>query len=281
MVDRSFKIGVFDSGAGGLTVLKELVKAMPHCSYLYFADSANCPYGNKPQDEIVALSTRITRFLLSKGCDLIVVACNTATAAAIDHLRASFGVPFVGMEPAVKPAAIRTKTNSIGVLATAGTFKGRLYKETSKRYAAEVAVCYQVGEGLVELVEQGKAESDEADALLRKYVDPMLVRGIDELVLGCTHYPFFIPALRRILPSSVEIVDPSPAVAKQAVRLLNGVSIAGCNSRSHEPSVAFYSSGDTAVLQSLVYVLEQKYDVLFDLPTFEAHVDLSAFTHLP
>ncbi len=274
MIDGALKIGVFDSGSGGLTVLKELVKAMPQCSYIYFADTANCPYGNRPQSEIIDLSTRITRFLLSKGCDLIVVACNTATAAAIEHLRATFSVPFVGMEPAVKPAAIRTRTNSIGVLATAGTFNGRLYKETTKRYAADVKVCYQVGEGLVELVEQGMADSVESERLLNSYLEPMLQSGVDELVLGCTHYPFFIPILKRILPSSVEIVDPSPAVARQAVRLLNDLNISGHYGCSNEPFVAFYSSSETTVLEKLAALLETSYDVKFKSPTFEANVVL-------
>lgn len=275
MVDGTLKIGVFDSGTGGLSVLKEIVKALPQCSYMYFADTANCPYGNKPQCEIIELSVRITRFLLSKGCDLIVVACNTATAAAIDHLRANFSVPFVGMEPAVKPAAIRTKTNSIGVLATAGTFNGRLYKETTKRYASDVTVCYQVGEGLVELVEKGMADSVEAEQLLRSYVEPMLKKGIDELVLGCTHYPFFIPILKRILPHAVEIVDPSPAVARQAVRLLKGLNISGCYDCPEEPFVAFYSSADIAVLEKMAATLEADYNVTFKSPTFEANVGLS------
>ncbi|RPH33939.1 MAG: glutamate racemase [Bacteroidales bacterium] len=250
-------IGVFDSGAGGLSVLKALVKELPNESFIYFADSANCPYGSKPKDEIIALSSAITDFLISMGCKVIVVACNTATAAAIDWLRENYSVPFIGMEPAIKPAALNTKSKSIGVLATAGTFKGRLYIETSHKYASDVNVCYQVGEGLVELVEQGIENTHEAEDLLLKYVKPMLECNIDQLVLGCTHYPFFKPLLEKILPPNVEIIDPSPAVAKQVLKVLVENQMLLDNSVDSTYHT-FYSSGSTDVLKVLVSKIEEE-----------------------
>lgn len=265
-------IGVFDSGVGGVTVLAELVKLMPTHSYAYFADSANCPYGPKDKTEIIRLSERITNFLLSKGASLVVVACNTATASAIDYLRSNFSLPFVGMEPAVKPAALSTKTNSIGVLATAGTFNGRLYRETSQKYAANIKVNYQVGEGLVELVEQQKATSDNAKSLLKVYINPMLNDNIDHLVLGCTHYPFFIPLLKDILPKSVIIVNPAPAVAKQAQRLVTDGNIFSTN---ESPSkVEFFSSGSIEVLQNLVNETELLHNIVFQGKSFNPNISL-------
>lgn len=245
-------IGIFDSGAGGLTVLTELVKIMPNERYIYFADTANCPYGSKPAEEIIHLSDRITQFLLSKGCKVVVVACNTATAAAIDHLRSSYNIPFIGMEPAIKPASQNTKTKSIGVLATAGTFKGRLYIETSRKYAADVNVCYQVGEGLVELVESGKADSTEAEQLLHRYVDPMVDCNIDHLVLGCTHYPFLKSTLEKILPSNITIVDPAPAVALQTKRVADNQGLLCKENPMNSTIIEFYSSSNTDILKNLI-----------------------------
>ncbi len=260
-------IGVFDSGAGGLSVLKELLKELPNESFIFFADSANCPYGSKSKDEIIALSSAISNFLISEECKVIVVACNTATAAAIDWLRENYTIPFIGMEPAIKPAAINTKTKSIGVLATAGTFKGRLYIETSHKYASDVNVCYQVGEGLVELVEQGKINSTEAEELLMKYIKPMLDCNIDQLVLGCTHYPFFKALLFKLLPDNVEIIDPSPAVAKQVSRVLSDKGLNNSrseNSRHH----TFYSSSNIDVLKELVDNIENEIEYNLQNKTF-------------
>lgn len=245
-------IGVFDSGAGGISVFQELVKLLPNESFIYFADSANCPYGAKPQSKIIDLSSTIVNFLIDKKCKVIVVACNTATAGAIDWLRKNYKIPFIGMEPAVKPAALNTKTKCIGVLATAGTFKGRLYIETSRKFASDVNVCYQVGEGLVELVEQGKMNTPEAEVLLRTYIMPMLDCNIDQLVLGCTHYPFFKPLLKKILPSGVDIIDPAPAVAKQTLKILQEGQL--LNERTHTPpTFQFYSSDNISVLKKMVF----------------------------
>jgi glutamate racemase len=254
-------IGVYDSGAGGLTVLKELVRILPTQSFIYFADTANCPYGPRGKDEIIKISTQITNFLISKGSCIIVVACNTATASAIDHLRVNYKIPFVGMEPAVKPAAISTKTKAIGVLATEGTFNGRLYKETTTKYAKNINVIYEVGNGLVELVEQGKSNSKEAKTLLEKYIRPMLNQNIDHLVLGCTHYPFFIPVLKEILPKSVSIINPAPAVAKQTQKVF--FDLYGITSDNNPPFINFYSSGNTETLKQLVKEIEDQDGIKF------------------
>lgn len=243
-------VGIFDSGAGGLSVLSELVKQLPHESFIYFADSANCPYGPKPPGRIVELSNRIVRFLLGKGCKTIVVACNTATAAAIDFLRSTYSVPFIGMEPAIKPASLNTRTKSIGVLATAGTFKGRLYIETSRKFATDVNVCYQVGEGLVELVEAGKACSSEAEELLAKYIGPMLDCNTDHIVLGCTHYPFLRPTLERMLPDGITVIDPAPAVARQTAKVLTENNLLAPPQGS--PRIELYSSGSANTLKNLM-----------------------------
>ncbi|QKG79002.1 glutamate racemase [Tenuifilum thalassicum] len=244
-------IGIFDSGAGGLSVLSELVKKMPNERFVYFADTLHCPYGSKPADKIIKLSDNITKLLISKGAKLIVVACNTATAASIDYLRSNYSIPFIGMEPAIKPASLNTKTKSIGVLATAGTFKGRLYIETSKKYASNVNVCYQVGEGLVELVETGKANSPEAEELLHRYVDSMIDCDIDHLVLGCTHYPFLIPTLKKIIPDTINIVNPAPAVAAQAYRVAKSNNLL-CNQLSTQTRIDFYSSAKLDIIKQLV-----------------------------
>jgi glutamate racemase len=225
-------IGVFDSGAGGLSVWKELVKTMPSEDYFYISDAAYCPYGRKSKEMILERASAITRFLIERGAEIIVVACNTATAAAIEGLRQSFDIPFVGMEPAVKPAAALTKTGVIGVLATHGTLQGSLYKATSEKYARrkEVKIIEEVGDGLVELVEGGDTQSPEAEALVKKYIDPMIEAGADCVVLGCTHYPFLEPIIRKVSSDKLIVINPAPAVAKRARQLLDKVRRNGIGS---------------------------------------------------
>ena len=220
-----FMIGVFDSGSGGLSVWKELVKLMPSEDYYYISDAAYCPYGPKSKEMVVKRATAISEFLIERGAEIIVVACNTATAAAVSDLRKSFDIQFVGMEPAVKPAAALTKTGVIGVLATQGTFKGSLYLATSERYALRrnVKIIERVGEGLVELVESGKMDSPEAEQLVKKYIDPMLEAGADCVVLGCTHYPFLEKVIRKVAYDRLNVINPAPAVAKRARNLLEKV----------------------------------------------------------
>lgn len=255
-------IGVFDSGVGGLSVWRELVKILPNEDIIYVADSANCPYGNKSEDEITSLSRRIVSFLLQKKCKLVVVACNTATAAAIDYLRTNFEIPFVGMEPAVKPAALNSSTGVVGILATAGTFKGRLFNETKGRFASSVNVIERIGDGLVDAVESGITDSEGVRQLLRTYIQPMLDANVDHLVLGCTHYPFLIPQIKEITQDRVTIIDPAPSVARQADHLLceNGIK----NRDKKEPSYSFYTTGNATTLRRMLeglgvkeYSLEQ------------------------
>lgn len=217
---RNSPIGVFDSGVGGLSVFHALRELLPNEDIIYVADQAFAPYGKRTKSEIQNRSEIISEWLIAKGCKLIVVACNTATTNAIAHLRESFSVPFVGIEPAIKPAALGSKTGVVGVLATEGTLSSELFQTTAQDHAKDIDVISQIGHGLVALVESGKATSLEAERQLQNDLAPMLEKPIDHLVLGCTHYPFLRQALGRILPKNVTIVDCSNAVAKQTHRLL-------------------------------------------------------------
>ncbi len=249
----SSPIGVFDSGIGGLSVWNELVREIPGVPVIYVADSANAPYGTKSKSFITGRSRAITKFLISQGCNLIVVACNTATGAAISTLRKEFDIPFVGVEPAVKPAAMESRTGHIGILATAQTFKGEHFKRSIKLYGGSVEVHERVGTGLVELVESGKVDSPETRALLASYLLPMVEKGIDQLVLGCTHYPFLIPVIREILPTGINVIDPAPAVARQTRKVaeMNG----GVNPVAGAADYSFYTTGDPAQLRVAISAL--------------------------
>jgi len=213
-------IGVFDSGVGGLSILEALTALLPNEYFYYYADTKHCPYGPRPAQEIIELSSNVVDFFLEKGCKMVVVACNTATAAAIDYLRSTYSIPFVGLEPAVKPAAKLTKTGHVGILATQGTFQGRLYKETSQQYAGNVTLHLQVGHGLVEAVEEDRIDTAATRNLLNSYLQPMLEEGVDQIVLGCTHYPFLIPVIEELVAGKASIINPAPAVARQVVRVL-------------------------------------------------------------
>ena len=213
------RIGIFDSGIGGMSVLMDLRRLIPAADFVYYADNANCPYGKRSPEWIRERAEQISRELISEGCELIVVACNTATAAAIAYLRERFNIPFVGMEPAVKPAAALTHSGVIGVLATAGTLSARKYNDVKDRYAEGVKVVEHVGEGFVELVERGELSGERAEALVRASLQPLLDAGADTVVLGCTHYPFLLPLMRRI--ADVHYVNPAPAVARRTLALLS------------------------------------------------------------
>jgi glutamate racemase len=232
---------VFDSGLGGLSILREIRRQLPAEDVLYVADQAHVPYGPRPLGEVRRFSEGITRFLLEQQARLIVVACNTASAAALKHLRATFpGVPFVGMEPAVKPAAQSTQTRAVGVLATPATFQGELFASVVERFAAGVRVFEQTIPGLVERIEAGELDRPATRELLQRAVGPLLERGIDTLVLACTHYPFVIPLLTEIAGPGVQIIDPSPAIARQAARL----SAASASGADRSGDVAFFTTGD-------------------------------------
>lgn len=208
--------GFFDSGFGGLCILEAFLRECPGEPFVYIADNANCPYGNKSQPEIVAIAERLTKELIARGCNPIVLACNTATAQAIDFLREAYPeINFVGLEPAIKPAALSSRSGVVGVLATRGTFAGRLYRATSCRYAGNVKVITQVADDWVELVERGVTDGPEAEKAVADKILPLLAAGADRLVLGCTHFPHLRPVIERLAAGRAEVVDSSLAVARQ------------------------------------------------------------------
>lgn len=213
-------IGFFDSGVGGSSIWQEVLQLLPNENSIYLADSKNAPYGEKPVNEIIALSKKNTELLVKLNCKLIVVACNTATTNAIDFLRATYKIPFIGIEPAIKPAALNSQTRFIGILATKGTLSSGLFSKTSELYSSNIKIVEVVGAGLVELIEEGKQDSAEIEVLLRELLKPFLMAKIDYLVLGCSHYPYLIPKLKEMLPESVKIIDSGEAVARQTKRIL-------------------------------------------------------------
>lgn len=243
-------IGIFDSGIGGTSIWKEIQKLLPNENTIYLADSKNAPYGAKSKEEILEFSIKNTELLLQKKCKLIVVACNTATTNAIDYLRANYKVPFIGIEPAIKPAALRTKTKKIGILATKGTLSSSLFHSTSKMFAEGITVLEQEGTGLVELIEAGEINSKTTTELLKRYIDPMLAEDIDCLVLGCTHYPYLIPVLRKLLSQRITIIDSGEAVARQtnAILIKNQLLAEEGSSTNY----MFFSNSNVEVLKGLV-----------------------------
>lgn len=249
-------IGLFDSGIGGTSIWKEIHALLPHEDSIYLADTKNAPYGQRGKQEIIDLSFKNADFLLAQGCKIIVVACNTATTNAIEELRAAYNVPFIGIEPAIKPAAIHTKTNAVGILATQGTLSSELFNKTVAGFK-NVNVIEQVGHNLVPLIEGGKLESDEMSELLKKYLKPMVDVNIDYLVLGCSHYPYLIPQIKNILPESVTIIDSGEAVARQTRQVLQSHNL--LNAANHTGTQVFYTNADPTVLDA---ILENKYTVL-------------------
>ena len=241
-------IGVFDSGVGGTSIWKEINNLLPNESIIYLADSKNAPYGEKSKEQILQLSIKNTELLLQKECKLIVVACNTATTNAINYLRENYNIPFIGIEPAIKPAALKTKTNSIGVLATRGTLSSELFSKTSDLFASGVKVIEQYGDGLVPLIEADKINSSKMKDLLAKYLQPMIDAKVDYLVLGCTHYPYLIPEIRKILPETVQIIDSGEAVAKQTNAVLIANNIENKAYKAF-PTLKFYSNTDSNLLK--------------------------------
>ena len=261
---RNNKIGIFDSGVGGLSVWKEIIKILPEESTIYYADSYNCPYGTKTQQEVIQLSKRIVDFFIEQDVKLIVVACNTATAAAIDYLRDSYKIPFVGMEPAVKPAALNTKKGVVGVLATEGTLNGRLFNETTEKWASDIRVEVQVGKGFVELVEAGDLHSENTKSVVKKVIRPLLDKGIDQLVLACTHYPFLCENIKAISNEhQLNIINPAPAVANQVKNILQQQRLLSLNTKLTRHH--FYSSGNLKTIKMLVDTIDSNLDCQFDV----------------
>ena len=218
-------IGLFDSGTGGLSVFREIRRILPDEKYIYYSDNAHCPYGDKSKEYIIGRAKEISSFLIGEGADIIVVACNTATAAAIATLRQEFPVKFIGMEPAVKPAALSTRTGVVGVLATAGTLKADKYLNTREKFSEGVKVVEHVGHGFVELVESGILTGPKAEETVRESLKPLLEEGADRIVLGCTHYPFLresiIKTAHELFPErDVEVIDPAPAVARHLLEVM-------------------------------------------------------------
>ncbi|MGO4820431.1 MULTISPECIES: glutamate racemase [unclassified Flavobacterium] len=241
-------IGIFDSGIGGTSIWKEIHQLLPQEKTIYLADSKNAPYGQKSKVEIIALSIKNTEILLEMNCKLIVVACNTATTNAIKELREKYDVPFIGIEPAIKPAATNSKTQTIGILATQGTLSSELFYTTAQKFQS-TKIVEQVGHGLVQLIEDGKINSPEMDQLLHSYLTPMIEANIDYLVLGCSHYPYLIPQIRKILPNNIQIIDSGEAVARQTLNLLKD-QVGFTTETSNNP--IFYTNTEAAVLKSII-----------------------------
>ena len=256
MVTERFEpvtIGVFDSGIGGLSVLKAINQQLPALNIIYLADQAHVPYGSRPLAEVQRFAREITRLLIAEGANMIVVACNAASAAALHYLRDVFSeIRFVGMEPAVKPAAEKTHSGVVGVLATPATFQGALYASVVERFAGGVTILQDTCPGLVNEIEKGKADSPVVYSILESTLQPMLQRGADTIVLGCTHYPFVIPVIQEITGPDVRVINPAPAIARQVEHLLfeEGIDIPALK---HQKGWRRYiTTGDSADLEIML-----------------------------
>ena len=251
-------IGIFDSGVGGLSVFREIRKILPEERYIYYSDNAHCPYGEKSREYIIDRARAITDFLISKGADIIVVACNTATAAAIKTLREEYPICFIGMEPAIKPAAAITETGVVGVLATAGTLKADKYRDTKGRHAEDVLVVEHIGQGFVELVESGETSGSKAEATIMESLEPLLDAGADTIVLGCTHYPVLSETIAKVSASlapnrHITIIDPAPAVAKHLHDIMTEKQII----KREGYELSLHASGNDTVLTAFAASVTQ------------------------
>ena len=244
-IPTSSPIGIFDSGIGGLSIWKEIQKILPNESIIYLADSINTPYGEKSNEEIIDFSVKNTELLLKMGCKIIVVACNTATTNAITFLRKKYNIEFIGIEPATKPAALTTQTGKIGVLATKGTLKSDLFISTSDPFRKELEIIETEGKNLVKLIEKG--DINDTKDLLEQYLKPMVEKGVDNIVLGCTHYPFLIPVIKKIIPDTIKIIDSGEAVAKQTKRILENKNL--INKTNCGVDYQFYTNGQLKTLR--------------------------------
>jgi glutamate racemase len=260
-------VGVFDSGVGGLSVLREIRRELPGEHLLYVADSAHAPYGDKPAELIEARAIAIIEFLVSQRVKAIVVACNTATGVAIQMLRAKFSLPIIAMEPAVKPAVTHTKSGVIAVLATSRTIASDNFAKLHERFGANVQILMQACPGLVEQVEAGDLSGKKTRSLIEQYIAPLLARGADTIVLGCTHYPFLAALIREISGPEVAIIDPSAAIARELRRRLESASLLSTGDRAG--SEQFWSSAQSDTTRAVISQL------------WEADVDLLYLPHVP
>ena len=249
MINTNSPIGFFDSGVGGTSIWKEVITRLPKEHTIYLSDSKNAPYGEKSKEQIIALCKKNTEFLLQKNCKIIVVACNTATTNAIDYLRSNYNIPFIGIEPAIKPAALNTKTKKIAILATKGTLNSTLFEKTSSFINKDIEMHETIGKGLVELIEDGKLNSKEITSLLSSYLKPMVANDIDSVVLGCTHYPYLIPQIKKIIGDQIKIIDSGEAVARQTQAILTKYNIANTQNNTQH---IIYTNKDTAILKNLL-----------------------------
>jgi glutamate racemase len=246
---NNFPLGLFDSGIGGLSIYNEIKNSIPNESTIYIADNLNAPYGKKTESEIIQLSIKNTQKLVDLGCKLIIVACNTATTNAIEVLRKKFNIPIVGIEPAIKPAMLETKSNNIGVLATEKTLSSNLFLKTSDRFSKGINIHEQIGFGLVEIIEENGINEELLIPKLREYVEPMLEKNIDHLVLGCTHYYYLMYLLKKILPNGVKILDSSRAVTKRVKNLLKDYNI---DSNTSKTTNMFLCTGNDNIIKKFL-----------------------------
>mgnify|MGYP000218145562 CR=1 FL=1 len=250
IINKQQPIGIFDSGIGGTSIWKEINTLLPNENTIYLSDSKNAPYGQKSKEEIIDLSIKNTEFLINKGCKIIVVACNTATTNAIDYLRKNYKIPFIGIEPAIKSASIQTKTKSIGILATKGTLNSSLFEKTSATINNKIKIIEQIGNGLVELIENGKMHSTEMTNLLKEFLNPMISSKCDCIVLGCTHYPYLIPQIKEIIGNDIKIIDSGEAVAKQTKSVLKSNELLSTSENSSFNT--FYINKEKNVLSDIL-----------------------------
>ena len=255
-MENNNPIGLFDSGIGGTSIWTAIHDLLPNEETIYLADSKNAPYGQKTKEEIINLSIKNTEFLLNQNAKIIVVACNTATTNAIKELRAKYDVPFIGIEPAIKPAALNSQKHVIGILATQGTLNSELFQQTSEKFH-DTKIIEQIGHGLVPLIENGEINSKAMNRLLHKYLEPMIAANIDYLVLGCSHYPYLIPQIKKILPKEIKIIDSGRAVARQTKSVLE--EKVGLTSIKNNAKSIFYSNSNIKVLKD---ILNNKYQVI-------------------
>lgn len=259
---NKFSIGIFDSGVGGTSIWKEINTLLPLENTIYLSDSKNAPYGDKSKQSIINLAIKNTEYLLKKNCKIIVVACNTATTNAIKILRENYDIPFIGIEPAIKPAALKTKTNIIGILATEGTLNSELFEKTSSSINQKIIRKEIIGKGLVELIEAGKLYSEEMTNLLSYYINPLIKAEVDCLVLGCTHYPYLIPQIRKLVGNRIQIIDSGEAVAKQTKAILEKYLLS--NNHKEKKSHQFYINHDKKILEILLSNNVTKIEILND-----------------